>query len=398
MILPILRNDQKSIALHDAKTKVLCMGRRWGKTVLGGSIVAHELAVHGKAAWIAPTYKNTRPMWRWLTQAVSEDVKSRKVDVSKSERTVTTYRDGFLGIYSGDNIDSIRGEDFRVIVVDEASRLSDDDYFDAIMPTVADHDGDIYLISTPKGKNWFYAEYLRGQDNDHPETQSWNAPTSDNPNPNIKKAFQLVKDRVPESTYRQEWLAQFVDDGSVFRRVSDNVADTWQDGPTDGHQYVIGCDWAQSADFTVLSVFDITDNKLVYVDRFNQIEYAVQVGRLQALYERFKAYSIIPEANSIGQPIIEQIQALGLPVQPFTTTNATKAQIIQDLQLAFERDAIKIPEYKPLINELNAFESKRLPSGLMRYEAPSGMHDDCVMSLALAYHGVYDSKPLLLFS
>ena len=39
---------------------------------------------------------------------------------------------------------------------------------------------------------------------------------------------------------------------------------------------------------------------------------------------------------------------------------------------------------------------ERLPSGMLRYSAPEGMHDDTVMSLALAWHGIYDSVPLLL--
>lgn len=387
MILPKLREDQRDIALHPAKTKVLSMGRRWGKTVLGGTIIGLTLAQHGKAAWIAPTYKNTRPMWRWLLQATADDVKSGRLSVSKAEKSIQTPRGGFLGIYSGDNIDSVRGEAFHVVVVDEASRINEDAYQDAIMPTLADYDGEAILISTPKGKNWFYHEWMRGQDADSDHIQSWQAPTGDNPNPNIKKAFQLVKDRVPESTYREEWLAEFVDSGTVFRRIRENATATVQAGPIDGHNYIIGCDWAQTADFTVLSVIDLTTKELVHYDRFNQIDYTVQVGRLQGLYERFKPTTIIAETNSIGTPVIEQVRRLGMPVQGFTTTNATKAEIIQKLALAFEQDSITILNDKILINELQAYEMERLPSGLIRYNAPSGMHDDCVMSLALAWHG-----------
>ena len=50
------------------------MGRRWGKTVLGGTVCGNALAQHGRVAWIAPTYKNTRPMWRWLLLATAADV------------------------------------------------------------------------------------------------------------------------------------------------------------------------------------------------------------------------------------------------------------------------------------------------------------------------------------
>jgi hypothetical protein len=41
-----------------------------------------------------------------------------------------------------------------------------------------------------------------------------------------------------------------------------------------------------------------------------------------------------------------------------------------------------------LIGELQAFEAKSLPSGFTRYAAPEGLHDDMVMSLAIAWSGL----------
>ena len=76
-----------------------------------------------------------------------------------------------------------------------------------------------------------------------------------------------------------------------------------------------------------------------------------------------------------------------MPVQPFTTTNASKQQAIDALALAFERQDITIIPDPVLIGELQAFEAKRLPSGMLRYQAPEGMHDDTVIALALAWQG-----------
>jgi len=39
-----------------------------------------------------------------------------------------------------------------------------------------------------------------------------------------------------------------------------------------------------------------------------------------------------------------------------------------------------------LINELQSYEAERLPSGMTRYSAPAGLHDDTVMALALAWY------------
>lgn len=396
MILPTLRPDQYTIAMHPAQTKVLSMGRRWGKTVLGGALCGNTLRQHGRVAWIAPTYKNTRPLWRWLVQATAEDVSARRMSVNKSERSIETKRGGFLGIYSGDNIDSIRGESFHLAVVDEAARIPETAWADAIMPTLADFDGNAILISTPKGKNWFWQEWVRGQGGNS-DVMSWQAPTNANPSPQIRKAFDKARDRVTESSFRQEWMAEFLEGGEVFRRIRDAATATPQDSAQNGHEYIVGVDLGKLNDFTVFTVIDTVTNEVVYIDRFNQIDYLIQATRLQALNDRFRPYSIIVEQNNVGVPFVEMLYRLDLPVQPFTTTNATKTQAIDALALAFERGEIRIPNDAVLIAELQAYEMERLPSGLMRYSAPDGLHDDCVMSLALAWQGRGQSGSLLLF-
>jgi len=134
------------------------------------------------------------------------------------------------------------------------------------------------------------------------------------------------------------------------------------------------------------------------MDRFNRIDYAVQRGRLGALADRYMPTVIMAESNSMGEPIIEQLQRDGLPVRGFNTTNATKAQIIEALGLAFERGDLAILADPVLIGELQAYEMTRLPSGMVRYSAPDGMHDDCVMSLALAWLASVTNPGPILFT
>ena len=78
---------------------------------------------------------------------------------------------------------------------------------------------------------------------------------------------------------------------------------------------------------------------------------------------------------------------MNVSVQGFTTTNATKAKVINGLQLAFEQQSIRILDNPIQTAELMAYQSERLPSGLIRYNAPDGMHDDTVIALALAWEG-----------
>ena len=90
----------------------------------------------------------------------------------------------------------------------------------------------------------------------------------------------------------------------------------------------------------------------------------------------------------MGGPLIEQLQRMRLPVQSFHTSAASKTQAIEALSLAFEQGAVRLPSVQWLIDELLAFDQERLPSGSMRYCAPRGGHDDGVMALAIAWHGI----------
>lgn len=78
-------------------------------------------------------------------------------------------------------------------------------------------------------------------------------------------------------------------------------------------------------------------------------------------------------------------------ISGITLTNSIKSNIIESLSLAFEKGSICVLNDPVMIGELQAYEMERLPSGLFRYNAPPGMHDDIVMALSLAYSGA--SKP-----
>jgi phage FluMu gp28-like protein len=216
---------------------------------------------------------------------------------------------------------------------------------------------------------------------------SWTAPTKANPNPMIRNAYELAKVRLPERTFSQEWDAMFIEGGTIFRKVRDASTLKPLEKGEDGAQYVIGVDWGRSNDATVFSVLDVTSKSQVYMDRMTDTDYASQRSRLMALSERFNTAHIIAESNSMGQPNIEAMQNMGAYVTAFTTTNATKANIIQALELAFERGEISLLDNELQITELMSYQSEKLPSGLIRYSSPDGLHDDTVMALALAWSG-----------
>jgi hypothetical protein len=205
--------------------------------------------------------------------------------------------------------------------------------------------------------------------------------------------LDMRKRTLPEAVYNQEILAEYIaDSGMVFRRVMDAAVIEEPIPAKSGGQYVIGVDWGKSNDFTVIYVLDVDTKEMVAADRFNQIDYNLQMGRLMAWVDRYHPIMVYPEANSMGGPLIDTLRSKGVPIcnngAGFTTTNATKSNAIETLALAFERGEIKIFNDPVLISELQAYEVKKTVTGLMTYSAPEGMHDDCVMALALAWSGV----------
>lgn len=337
-------------------------------------------------AWIVPEYKNGRALWRFASNLCTPLVQAKQMEISKSERVITSNNGGYFGIYSADNIDSVRSEAFHLVVGDEAARIADEGWNDAVRPTLADYDGEEILISTPKGKNWFYYEFMRGQA-ESDGYKSWTAPSSANPLPNIRKAYEMARRRVPERTFLQEWDAQFIDDGVLFRNIM-KLATLAKAEPVKDNQYVIGADWGRTNDATVFSVMNINTREQVYLDRMTDTDFYSQRIRLKALSERYNNANCIVETNSIGRPQMEELQRMmGASVMGFETTNSTKAAIINGMQLAFEQEAIHVINDPVQVSELMAYQSERLPSGLIRFGAPEGMHDDCVIALALSWHG-----------
>lgn len=369
--------------------------------MLGGVLTLNTLRQHGRVAWIVPEYKNGRTLWRYAAGVCAPLAQARLMDVSKSERVITTHGGGFLGIYSADNIDSIRSEAFNLIVRDEAARQSEEGLQDAVMPTLADADGSLVDISTPLGKNYYYYEFMAGLQAMNEQRAAWNAPTSANPSDPIRRAYENAKHlvnigRYSERSFRQEWQAEFVADGAYFVNIEACI--TAQPAPPIAeHPYIIGVDWARASggDATVFVVLDSLTKTVSSLVRMTGAAFDTQLARLRELHTLYNQAYIMAEYNSMGGPLVERLQSEGLPVASFVTTAASKHDIITALGLAFENKAIGLINDSNLITELNAYEKKDR-AGLPSYSAPVGMHDDTVMALALAWHTATASDTWLI--
>lgn len=386
LTLPKPHSGQLAMLREARRYNVAACGRRFGKSTLAIELLSRPALEAQPVAYFSPTYKLLIEVWRLLETTLSP-VLSRS---NATERRIELITGGVIECWSMDNPDAGRSRRYARAVIDEAGLVADlgERWQAAIRPTLADLRGDAWLMGTPKGRNFFWECYNRGLDDAQPDWQCWQKPTSANPHIHPGE-IEAMRMELTERRFAQEILAQFLDDaGGVFRGVLACATLPLAAQPVPGHRYVIGCDWGKSNDYTVFAVVDMTDRACVAIDRSNKVDYTVQRGRLHALYETWKPDAVIAETNSMGEPIIEALGRSGLPVRGFTTSNATKAVIIEALALAFERRTISILNHPVLTAELQAYEASKLPSGLTRYSAPEGMHDDCVMALALAWSTV----------
>lgn len=371
----------------------IAAGRRWRKTTLMMAI-AVEAAVKGEQIiWGAPTYDQVRVGWDEARKAAGD-----VADFNVSRMTATFPTGGRVIYRSLDNPENARGHTADKVLIDETADVAAAAWYEVLRPMLMDTGGDAWFGGTPKGHDWFWREHAAAPD--QPDSRAWQVPTLgvevtpaglirvphpfENPDIPFGEIEHLYR-TVPERSFRQEILAEFIEDaGGVFRRVLAAATAPYPVDPYPG-TFVMGVDWAKSHDFTALVVLDTASKRVVDFDRFNQIDYHVQRRRLEVLAHKWKVTTILAEQNSIGVPNIEELQRARLPVRGFTTTNATKAEIVEGLGLAIETGEIAYPNLPQLVAELQAYEMDRLPSGLTRYSAPEGMHDDCVMALALAW-------------
>jgi phage FluMu gp28-like protein len=379
--LPRLHPGQRRILEHRRRFAVLALGRRFGKTTLAVDLVLRTAFAEQPAGWFAPTYQLLADAWRELKRRTGPVTRR----VSEVEHRLELLNGGVLECWSMDGPDPARGRKYARVVLDEASLVRDLDavWHGAIRPTLTDLRGDALFLGTPKGHNGFWRLYQRGVVGED-DWSAHTAPTADNPHIDPAE-IAAARRGMPDRVFAQEYEAVFLQDGGgVLRRVRDAATALPQDRAQEGHTYRFGVDWGRTTDATAIAVYDTTLSACVALDRFTDTAYAVQVGRLKGLVERFRPTTVVAERNGMGEPLVELLQRAGLPVQPFLTTNQSKADLIDALALAFETAELTIVDDPVLIGELEAYEAERLPSGLVRYGAPAGGHDDCVMALALA--------------
>jgi len=370
-----------------ARFRIATCGRRFGKTLAAVNECAKAAWETPGAMtwWVAPTYDLTQIGFRLMARAFKAALKPD--GVSKTERRMEWVNGSITLFRSADNWQNLVGEGLVFLIIDEAARVAKEAWEESLRPTLTDRKGRALIIGTPKGKNWFYHLWTRGQDPEQSDYESWQLPTSANPIIDPEE-IELARQTLPTDVFRQEYEAAFLEhNAGVFRNIDGCVrAYAWPEPPKDADRYFAGLDLARLQDWTVLTILNQA-GRLVYFDRFQKMDWEAQIARIVETVKRYRA-KLLVDSTGVGDPIFERLYYSGLNVQPFRFGNENKRNLIEQLALGVERADLSFPDIPELVNELDIMEYDLGRTGLVRYAAPAGYHDDCVISLALAWESL----------
>jgi hypothetical protein len=364
--LPNPHINQKKILECEKRFIVVMCGRRFGKSELSQILAISEAVKGGQVAYITPTYKLAKAFFERLTAALPF-----KNNISNLK--IYCPNNGSIEFYTGERLDNLRGRKFHLVIIDEAAFIPDleSGWQNSIRPTLTDYQGKAVFLSTPRGKNFFYSMFMKQGENDW---QSFKFSTYDNPYINTREIDE-ARLQLPEVVFEQEYLAN----------PSENSANPFGNAyikncirPISSQQIVAyGIDLAKSVDFTVIIGLDSSGN-VAYFDRF-QMDW----HNTKETIRRLPIAPILADSTGVGDPILEDLKREGINIEGLKFTSQSKQQLMEGLAQAIQQGKIGYPE-GVIVDELDIFEYQFTANGV-RYSAPSGFHDDCVMALALAW-------------
>lgn len=401
LILPKPTAYQKEVidflkdGYNSGKTACVKSVRQSGKSFMSMLILLmYALGKKCRSIYVAPTLQQSTMTFKAIVNALQD------TNIIKNTNGATFAIEFINGsdilFRSTGQGTSLRGLTASgILVLDECAFLKDED-INVILPFANANNAPILAISTPFARQgYFFNLYTQGITkptelvkafdwSNHPETSRFLTPE--------RKEF--YKKTMARHLYNTEILGQFLaDDGLLFQNIQDAVLDY---KPNADYVY-LGIDFGtgNNQDYTVVTVLN-KKSEMVDLYKTNNKPPMEQVDWIVNIINKYpNVVKILAEVNSIGNVYIDAInkKLKRIKVTKWVTSNSSKKEIIQNLQIAFDQETIKIQNDEQLINELNAFEMNINPkTGTITYAGKKGFHDDTVMSLAIAYNAIHSNK------
>lgn len=338
-----------------------------------------------KIGYVTPTLKLSKLFHKELCQSLHPFI----INENKTDLIIEFKTGSYVQFFSAEAGDSIRGFQHHLTILDEVAFMKDDILNLIIRPTWSVIGKKVILCSTPNGNSGFFYENCQAALSGDLNSKIKRISIYDNPFIS-KEEIEMIKKQVPERVWKQEYLGEFVDgSGTVFTNYKNCVGEPLL---KTGRIYA-GIDWGKQNDYTVVTFINEA-KEIVDLYRINTIDYTQQVKLVTTKLNKWKPYLTVSEENNIGTVVNEMLKKeYNGKIRTVTLDNKLKKDMIENLVVAFEQEDITIPNNEILLGELQAFTCVYNPSTQnIKYNAPSGLHDDMIISLAYAYDAVKHKK------
>lgn len=397
---------QSRILRSTARFPIACCGRRFGKSEGGIAFLLLEGASlveqgHEPSSldlwWCADTYEHASEALEKITKPTTPQGKPnpfkhivRHATYSPGDMRLTTRGGYEIEFRTAERTGALVAAGVHAAVADEAAAWRERSWDAELRPALADTMGRCLLISTPKGRNWFHRAFLMGREK-RGGYEAFHAPSHGNPFLSRAELVALQESMTPRA-YRQEILAEFLDDaGAFFRNVRSRIVPGNARGPDleppSRGEHWAGWDPAKHQDWSVLCIVRGAKRRLVHFDRSQGVDYLQQCRRVDAACRRYGVTVLAMDATGAGDPLFDMMTRLSdgaYQVLPFKFTSTSKSDLVNGLSLSIDDASVEYPDVPELVNELEVYEAKDDQG--TKSGAPEGMHDDCVIGLALAVH------------
>jgi len=351
---------------------------------------------------LAPTYQAAFQPWAEMKEfllrvdrAIIEKGGNGIIEkILNDEKTIYLRGGCTWELQSSDRIESILGRGYDWLWVTEAPYHEDSMWYNAVVPMLrrVHRHGEAIIEGRPLGPDSYFEKLFELGQNDHPEVASSQRTTFENPDMD-KSKLEYDLENLPEDVFRQEYMAETVaDEGATFRNIGNCVSGELEE-PKDGYTYVMGVDLGKQRDFTVLTIMHPGRRRVVGWRREGKTDWTTQKEIIQAEQAKWNDARIMLDSHGVGDPILDDLRKAKLKVTPIKLSSLqAKADLINKLRVAIENETVHFPPISQLVRELKIY--RRTSMGrtgkaleMDRFAAPSGFHDDCVISLALAFSG-----------
>ena len=390
---------QNVVRNEDYRFKVICVGRRGGKSLyvvfdpIDG--IVRDLVTPNQYVWIvAPNYDLTQRVWNEVYSLAISKFKPiiKSVHNTKGDFKIITNLGTTIEAKSAEEPEKLVGAGLTKIIIDEAALVKQKAWTQSLRPTLIDHHGKAIFISTPKGKNWFWELWMKGDIKEEVEWKSWRFTSYDNEYIDKAEVDGIVRD-MPDFEYRQEILAQFEETAEqIFRKFRERAIGEFKE-PVKGHRYSVGIDLGRKTSYSVITVIDEMEfpYQVVHWDRFKTVDWAVQKDRIKAVWDKYPCLRMRLDSTGIGDPILDDLERFGVRIEPYQYTEKTQRQVIDKLSIYIQEGKVIYPKIQELLNELETFGREiSKETGRVKYKPLGKFQADCVHSLALACWGLID--------